>query len=197
MRRVDASVRALIGTPAVLSRLPLTPASFRLSGLRRTRQHRSDQTITADVIFKTRAFPLFRTQKPLSTRRLTAPPSAFASSPQNAWIIFLLYVAFSKYGKIKLGRADEKPEFNNILVVLHALLVCIAVGVYTLGVAEPMSYYRGSYSPGRGDTPTDDERAQQALLQTFYHWGLHAWAPYITVALGLGIVCYRWNMPSP
>ena len=72
----------------------------------------------------------------------------------------------------------------------------IAVGVYTLGVAEPMSYYRGSYGlEGRGDAPTDDERAQQALLQTFYHWGLHAWGPYITVALGLGIVCYRWNMP--
>lgn len=72
----------------------------------------------------------------------------------------------------------------------------IAVGVYTLGVSEPMSYYRKGYNlQGRGDTPTDDERAQQALLQTFYHWGLHAWAPYITVALGLGIVCYRWNMP--
>ena len=72
----------------------------------------------------------------------------------------------------------------------------IAVGVYTLGVAEPMAYYRGGYKlNGRGDVPNDDERAQQALLQTFYHWGLHAWAPYITVALGLGIVCYRWNMP--
>jgi len=114
----------------------------------------------------------------------------------NAWAIFLFYVAFSKYGKIKLGRADEKPEFNNISWFAMLFSCGIAVGVYTLGVAEPMAYYRKGYKlNGRGDVPNDDERAQQALLQTFYHWGLHAWAPYITVALGLGIVCYRWNMP--
>jgi choline-glycine betaine transporter len=126
----------------------------------------------------------------------TSSPHLFAPSFQNAWAIFLFYVAFSKYGKIKLGRADEKPEFNNISWFAMLFSCGIAVGVYTLGVAEPMAYYRKGYKlNGRGDVPNDDERAQQALLQTFYHWGLHAWAPYITVALGLGIVCYRWNMP--
>ena len=109
-----------MGRPAVLSRLPLTPASFRLSGLRRTRQHRSDSNDDRRRYFLTRAFPL--------------------SSPQNAWIVFLLYVAFSKYGKIKLGRADEKPEFNNVSWFSMLFSCGIAVGVYTLGVKEPMSY---------------------------------------------------------
>lgn len=114
----------------------------------------------------------------------------------NVWTFFLFYVAFSKYGNIKLGRADEKPEFNNVSWFSMLFSCGIAVGVYTLGVAEPMAYYRGSYNlQGRGDVPTDNERAQQALLQTFYHWGFHAWAPYITVALTLGLVSYRWNMP--
>jgi choline-glycine betaine transporter len=114
----------------------------------------------------------------------------------NIWAFFLFYVAFSKYGNIKLGRQDEKPEFNNVSWFAMLFSCGIAVGVYTLGVAEPMAYYRGGYDlQGRGDVPTDNERAQQALLQTFYHWGFHAWAPYITVAIGLGLVSYRWNLP--
>ena len=120
----------------------------------------------------------------------------FTFLSQNIWALFLIYVAFSKYGNIKLGRADEKPAFNNISWFSMLFSCGIAVGVYTWAVAEPMSYYRKSYVlEGRGDTPTDNERAQQALLQTFYHWGFHAWSPYITVALTLGLVSYRWNMP--
>ena len=120
----------------------------------------------------------------------------FGRAQQNIWALFLFYVAFSKYGNIKLGRSDEKPEFNNVSWFAMLFSCGIAVGVYTLGVSEPMAYYRGSYNlQGRGDVPTDNERAQQALLQTFYHWGFHARAPYITVAITLGLVSYRWNMP--
>ena len=102
----------------------------------------------------------------------------------------------SKYGNIKLGKAHEKPEFNNISWFSMLFSCGIAVGVYTYGVAEPMAYYRGGYNlAGRGPLYNDDDRAQLAMMQTFYHWGLHAWAPYIVVAITLGVVCYRWNMP--
>ena len=118
---------------------------------------------------------------------------------QNVWVVFLLYVAFSKYGSIKLGKAHEKPEFNNISWFAMLFSCGIAVGVYTYGVAEPMSYYRGGWGEhnlaGRGPLYNDDDRAQLAMMQTFYHWGFHAWAPYIVVAITLGVVCYRWNMP--
>ena len=59
--------------------------------------------------------------------------------------MFLLYVAFSKYGSIKLGKAHEKPEFNNISWFSMLFSCGIAVGVYTYGVAEPLSYYRGGW----------------------------------------------------
>ena len=105
-------------------------------------------------------------------------------------------MALSKYGNIKLGKAHEKPEFNNISWFSMLFSCGIAVGVYTYGVSEPMAYYRGGYNlAGRGPMYNDDDRAQLALMQTFYHWGLHAWAPYIVVAITLGVVCYRWNMP--
>ena len=105
------------------------------------------------------------------------------------WAVFLLYVAFSKYGNIKLGKAHEKPEFNNISWFSMLFSCGIAVGVYTLGVSEPMGYYRGGYNlAGRGPLYNDDDRAQLAIMQTFYHWGFHAWAPYI---------CLLYTSPSP
>ena len=61
----------------------------------------------------------------------------------------------------------------------------IAVGVYTFGVPStarllpPLTESLG----GRGHIDNDDDRASTALLQIFYHWGFHAWAPYITVAV--------------
>ena len=192
MRRVSASIRAPLGISGSLvsfARITRVASCPGVDG------HVS--TGSNDHQDPFRYFSPSCSLPPLSTPRLnTSSPHLFAPSFQNAWAIFLFYVAFSKYGKIKLGRADEKPEFNNISWFAMLFSCGIAVGVYTLGVAEPMAYYRKGYKlNGRGDVPNDDERAQQALLQTFYHWGLHAWAPYITVALGLGIVCYRWNMP--
>ena len=69
-------------------------------------------------------------------------------------------------------------------------------GLYQYGVAEPIFYYRG-YGNTLFKTPwqNDDQFAQQALFVTLYHWGLHAWGCYILVALTLGVVAHRWDMP--
>merc|ERR1740138_1911031 len=80
------------------------------------------------------------------------------------------------------------------------LFTCgIAVGLYFYGVAEPVYYYRTPWNnplakPGF-HYKNDDQRAQQAMTITLYHWGFHAWACYILAALTIGFVAYRWNMP--
>ena len=78
----------------------------------------------------------------------------------------------------------------------------IAVGVYTherRRDPRPTTAVAGASTEslaGRGPHRTATTTAQStALLQTFYHWGFHACAPYIVVAITLGVVCYRWNMP--
>jgi choline-glycine betaine transporter len=111
--------------------------------------------------------------------------------------VFLLYLAFSKYGNIKLGRAQETPEFNDISWFAMLFSCGIGVGIYYSGVSEPMYYYRADYVNTLWKIPmnTDDDRAQMAIFTTLFHWGLHAWAPYIVVAVALGVVCYRWNLP--
>ena len=113
---------------------------------------------------------------------------------QNVWAFFLLYVAFSKYGRLKLGRENERPEFGDISWFAMLFSCGIGVGVYYWGVSEPMYYYRGG-ALNKIPVLNDDDRAQMAIFTTLFHWGLHGWCPYIIVAVALGLVCYRWNMP--
>tara|TARA_B110000093_G_scaffold175592_1_gene210098 strand:- start:2176 stop:2574 length:399 start_codon:yes stop_codon:yes gene_type:complete len=70
----------------------------------------------------------------------------------------------------------------------------IGVGIYYWGVSEPVYHYRGG-AVYKIPVQNDDDRAQVALFITLFHWGLHGWCPYILVAVALGLVCYRWNMP--
>ncbi|EKX40613.1 hypothetical protein GUITHDRAFT_88699 [Guillardia theta CCMP2712] len=116
---------------------------------------------------------------------------------QDIWCVFVVYIAFSKYGKIKLGKDDEKPAFSDFSWFVMLFCSGIAVGFYFYGVREPLSYYRASYynvlyKPG---WMNDDQRAQQAIFITLYHWGIHAWACYIIVAMLLGFVAFRWDRP--
>ncbi|EKX48971.1 hypothetical protein GUITHDRAFT_68154 [Guillardia theta CCMP2712] len=116
---------------------------------------------------------------------------------QDIWCVFVVYIAFSKYGNIKLGKDDEKPAFSDFSWFVMLFCSGIAVGFYFYGVREPLTYYRASYynvlyKPG---WLNDDQRAQQAIFITLYHWGIHAWACYIIVAMVLGFVAFRWDRP--
>ena len=109
--------------------------------------------------------------------------------------MFLIFVAASKYGKIRMGRSDSKPEYNDISWFCMLFSRGIAVGAYTFACMETMTFYRHYRGAGRASLENDDDVAQAAILQLFYHWGFHAWAPYITVAITLGVTSYRWNLP--
>eukprot|EP00854_Cymbomonas_tetramitiformis_P017014 gene17014-20227_t len=117
---------------------------------------------------------------------------------QDVWSIFLLWLCFSKYGTIKLGKKNDKPEYNDFTWFAMLFSCGIAVGLYYYGVSEPMYYYRNSAAGSnmfRTPVSNDDEQAQQAIFITLYHWGIHAWVVYIIVALLLGFMSYRWNLP--
>jgi len=113
---------------------------------------------------------------------------------QDVWFIFVLGLLFTKYRHIKLGKDDEKPAFGDYEWFSMLFACGIGVGLYTFGVQEPMSYYRGG-ALNKIPFDNDDQRAQQAIFMTLFHWGLHAWIPYVTVALTLGVVCYRQGRP--
>ena len=113
---------------------------------------------------------------------------------QDVWFVFVLGLMFTKYRHIKLGKDDEEPAFGDYEWFSMLFACGIGVGLYTFGVQEPMSYYRGG-ALNKIPFDNDDQRAQQAIFMTLFHWGLHAWIPYVTVALTLGVVCYRQGRP--
>jgi choline-glycine betaine transporter len=75
--------------------------------------------------------------------------------------VFLLYLAFSNYGNIKLGRAHETPEFNDISWFAMLFSCGIGVGINYSGMSEPIIYYRADYVNKQWKIPmnTDDDRA--------------------------------------
>lgn len=56
--------------------------------------------------------------------------------------IFLIYLGFSRFGSLKLGKDDEKPRYNDFTWFAMLFTCGVAVGLYVFGVAEPLYFYR-------------------------------------------------------
>jgi len=122
---------------------------------------------------------------------------------QDVWVLFLLYICFTKYGNLKLGKDNELPRYNDLTWFCMIFCCGIAVGFYLFGVGEPLYYYRQPVSWMKGwdynlrkiQVDDDDQRANQAIFMCFFHWGVHGWIPYILMATNIGIVTHRWGLP--
>ena len=105
-----------------------------------------------------------------------------------ALVIFALFLAFSRYGNLKLGSEDDEPEFS--LGAWFAMLFAAGMGIGLVfwGVAEPMSHYSIAPPGIAANTP---EAANAAMRYSFFHWGVHPWAVYSIVALAIAFFQYR------
>ncbi len=109
-----------------------------------------------------------------------------------AFVVFAIWIGFSRFGDIVLGKDDEKPEFSTLSWLSLLFAAGMGIGLVFYGVAEPLSHFA---SPRPGVSGDDDALAQQALTQTFLHWGLHAWAIYVVVGLALAYAIHRRSRP--
>ncbi|WP_188454533.1 glycine betaine uptake BCCT transporter [Virgibacillus oceani] len=110
----------------------------------------------------------------------------------TGFLIFSLYLIFSKYGKIKLGKPTDKPEYSYITWFAMLFSAGMGIGLVFWGAAEPLSHF---HSPPFGEGGTD-ETAKIALRYSFFHWGLHPWAVYATIALALAYFKFRKQSPG-
>ena len=103
------------------------------------------------------------------------------------FLVATLFFAFSKFGKIRLGKDTDRPEYP--LVTWFGMLFSagMGIGLVFYGVAEPIMHY---YNPPMGTQETT-EAARQAMRYSFFHWGLHPWAIYSIVALSLAYFQFR------
>lgn len=101
----------------------------------------------------------------------------------------MLYIAFSRYGRIKLGTDEDEPEFSRFSWIAMMFGAGIGVGIFFFGPSEPLWHY---LSPPphtvEGSTP---ESLHQALAQSHFHWGLSAWGLYALVGGALAYSSYR------
>ncbi|HAE63124.1 MAG TPA: glycine/betaine ABC transporter [Eubacteriaceae bacterium] len=113
----------------------------------------------------------------------------------NLFIVAALYFAFGKYGNIKIGGNDAQPEFSKFGWYAMLLSAGMGIGLLFWSVGEPISHL-GTPSPMFGSiTPGSPRAAQAAMATTFFHWGIHPWAIYSIVGLGLAFFAYNRGLP--
>lgn len=107
------------------------------------------------------------------------------------YIVFVIYIAFSHYGDIKLGPEQSKPEFS--LLTWAAMLFAAGIGIDLMffSVAEPVTQYM---QPPEGPGQTM-EAARQATVWTLFHYGVTGWSMYALMGMALGYFSYRYNLP--
>jgi choline/glycine/proline betaine transport protein len=107
------------------------------------------------------------------------------------FLIFSLFLVFSRYGDVKLGPDDSEPEYGGLSWFAMLFSAGMGIGLMFFGVAEPIQHYANPPT-GEGGTLA---AARQAMVLTFFHWGLHAWAIYVVVGLALAYFAFRHGLP--
>lgn len=107
------------------------------------------------------------------------------------FIIVALWIAFSPYGKIILGKDDDKPEFTNFQWFSMLFGGGMGIGLVFWSVAEPIMHY---LSPPLGEGSTQ-EAVRTAMRITFFHWGIHPWVIFAVGGLALAYFQFRKNLP--
>nr|WP_157109667.1 BCCT family transporter [Rhodococcus sp. WMMA185] len=102
----------------------------------------------------------------------------------SAFVLFSLWLAFSKFGHIPLGKDGERPEFRTASWIAMMFAAGMGIGLMFFGVAEPVAHY---VSP----PPDTDGGIGTAMATTMFHWSLHPWAMYAVVGLAIAYGTYR------
>lgn len=110
------------------------------------------------------------------------------------FLVAALLLAFGRHGGVRLGADDETPEFGNGSWFAMLFSAGMGIGLMFFGVAEPVMHYAAP-PPGTAGTAQSFGAAREAMVSTFFHWGLHAWAVYAMVGLVLAYFGFRRGLP--
>lgn len=108
-----------------------------------------------------------------------------------ACMIFVFWLALSRFGQIRLGEEGEAPQFSYPSWIAMLFSAGIGIALVYYGAYEPLDHFLQP-PEGQGGTP---EAARQAMAITFLHWGLHGWALYALIATALAYFAYCRGLP--
>ncbi|MEU3051211.1 BCCT family transporter [Streptomyces sp. NPDC006984] len=107
----------------------------------------------------------------------------------SGFVVFALWLAISRYGRIRLGQENEEPEFRTVSWIAMMFSAGMGIGLMFFGVSEPLSHF---VTPPPGTSPQDAAEAMEvAMATTLFHWTLHPWAIYAVVGLAIAYASYR------
>lgn len=108
-----------------------------------------------------------------------------------AYLVFVVLIGVSRFGKIRLGPDHSRPEFS--LLSWSAMLFAAGLGgaILFFVVSEPLTHY---LNPPVGEAGTA-EAQRRAIVQTFMHWGISGWGLYVLMGMSLAYFSYRHRLP--
>lgn len=107
------------------------------------------------------------------------------------YIVFVVCIACSRFGSVKLGPEHSKPEFSMLSWAAMLFAAGIGIDLMFFSVAEPVTQYMQP-PEGAGQTM---EAARQSMVWTLFHYGLTGWSMYALMGMALGYFSYRYNLP--
>lgn len=137
---------------------------------------------------------------PVHFEEITTAGKAFVASTfgwyymliMTALLLLSIFMIFSPYGKIRLGKDTDRPQFSTITWIAMLFSAGMGIGLVFYGAAEPLSHYA---VPATED-PQTPAAFKEAMRKTFLHYGLHIWALYGMVALALAYFQFRKGEPG-
>ncbi|MFE9256992.1 BCCT family transporter [Streptomyces sp. NPDC006879] len=108
----------------------------------------------------------------------------------DVFLVMCVVLAFSRFGRIRLGADDSEPEFTNLSWVAMMFSAGMGIGLMFYGVGEPLQHYL-SPPPASGAAPQTPAAAQAAMDYSFFHWTLTPWAIYGIAGLALAYAGFR------
>lgn len=147
--------------------------------------------IAGTLLFPGQAEDLFNS----ALAHITKNAGWFMIAAANIIVVAALFFAFGRYGNLKIGGAEAQPEFTKFAWYAMLLSAGMGIGLLFWSVAEPISHLNKPSPMFGGLGAGTPEAAQAAMATTFFHWGIHPWAIYSVVALGLAFFAYNRGLP--
>ena len=107
----------------------------------------------------------------------------------TGFVIFAVWLAFSRYGSVPLGKDGEAPEFHTVSWIAMMFSAGMGIGLMFFGIAEPLAHF---VEPPPGTVPPESDKAiEVAMATSLFHWTLHPWSIYAVVGLAIAYSAFR------
>lgn len=105
----------------------------------------------------------------------------------TAALVFILALAFSRFGRVRLGPDNSTPDFSTFAWTAMLFAAGIGTEILFFAVAEPVDQYM---HPPIGDGQTT-QAARDAIVLSLFHYGISGWGLYALVGLSMAYFAYR------